>query len=395
MIKEIVRLEIGGSPRPELIADLAEVEVEEHVSSADVFRVRLSLSAQQDGTWKHLDDPGLAPWNRLAVIGGYPGDHDTLIDGYITHASVFLSSSGLEDSYLELTGMDATARMDLEDKQLAWPNKKDSQIAQEIFTSHGLSWEVEDTVAQPAERLSTVLQSESDIQFLRRLARRNGFECFVRGSRGYFRSPNLQDPPQKLLALRFGAETDLELVRLELDATPATSLEIRRIDPMEKTEQREALNQLPRRALGKRSLADLRGSALPSQRLLKQQPSSSSQEMRGRLRASYEPAAEFVRLSGEIDGRTYGAVLRAKRLVTVKGLGASHSGLYYVTRVRHLFSPEAYTQSFEAYRNGLDRLGVEDFAAPRSPVPLSAGASTQGNRTLPAQQGSGFSGVGP
>jgi hypothetical protein len=104
--------------------------------------------------------------------------------------------------------------------------------------------------------------------------------------------------------------------------------------------------------------------------------------MRGRLRQAYEGAGRFVTAEGEIDGRVYRAVLRARRLVTIKGIGETYSGLYYVTRVRHSFTVDGYTQQFEAYRNGLGLTGEERFAAAALPLALTpalAGA-------LPAQQ---------
>jgi len=391
MIQEIVQLRIDGKGCADLTPDIEAVEVEEHVGSADVFRIRLSITVQGDGTWRLVDDPRLVPWKRVEIVGGYPDSNDTLIDGFITHVGVMLSGSGVENSYLELTGMDASALMDLEERQQSWPNKKDSEIAREIFESYGFFWEIEDTVVQHQEATSTTVQTESDIRFLRRLAQRNGFECFVKGTRGFFRSPNMQDPPQKVLALQFGEGTNVSRVHLEVDATPPTSLEIRRVDPLAKTEDLERLDDLPRRALGSRNLKALRAGVRDGKRLLKQQQAGSVEEMRGRLRAGYEAAAEFITIAGEIDGRCYGAILRAKRLVTIKGASASHSGLYYVTRVRHLFTTEGYTQTFEAYRNGVGRVGGETFAAPPGPTPALAGArggsAAAANRLLPAQAG--------
>jgi phage protein D len=390
MIREIVNLSVNGQGVDDVVPDIAEIEVEDHVDSAAVFRVRLSLTPRGDGTWTYLDDSRFAIWNRLSVRAGYPSDNDTIIEGYITHTSVSLSGSGAAESYLELSGMDASVMMDLEEKQAAWPNKKDNEIAQQIFSSYGLSWEVEDTQLQHMEKVTTILQSESDIRFLRRLAARNGFECYVKGSKGYFRSPNLQDPPQPVLALQFGGETNLASAHFDVDGTPPTLLEIRRVDPIEKREDREKLTSLPRRALGKQSLKALRSSAPDGRRLLKQQPSAGTLEMQAKLRSGYDAAAEFVTIRGEIDSRAYGAVLRAKRLVTIKGAGSTYSGLYYVTRVRHVFNTDGYTQSFEAYRNGLGRLGTESFAAApalASIVPGSQAASVAaGSRVLPAQQ---------
>jgi phage protein D len=385
MIRELVILSVNGTRRDDLRNDLTEIEIEEDVESADVFRVRLAIAPQGNRTWRHLDDPDLAIWNRVAIRAGYPDNHELLIDGYVTHVDVALSGSGGEDSFVELSGGDASVLMDLEDKQVAWANKKDSDIAQEIFTSYGLSWEVEDTELLYSERLATTLQSDTDIRFLQLLAARNGFECFVRGGRGYFRTANLQEPPQKPITVPVGNAAAL---RFAIDGTPPTRLEISRLDPFEKREEREILAELPERQLAKRSLATLRGDSRVGRRLLRQPGVVSKQELRARLRAGYAAASGFVTASGELDGRSYGAVLRAKRLVTISGSGPSHDGHYYVTRVRHVLSGDSYVQSFVARRNAIGLLGTENFAAPPALAPItpSAGGSSTGNRLLPPQR---------
>jgi phage protein D len=387
MIAEVVRVSIDGRAQDVLVPDIVHIEVEEDLEQATAFRLQLAITTRSDGSWTYVDDPLFRVWRRFALEAGYPGATETLVDGYVTHVELMIGAEG--EPYLELSGMDLSAKMDLAEKQLAWPNKKDHQIAQEIFQSHNLSFEVEDTVATQGEALATVLQNETDIRFLRRLAARNGFECHVRGSTGYFRSPNLQEPPQKTLAIEFGRETNLAEIRIRVDGTPATIAEIRRVDPVAKQVEREILHASPRRALGAQPLAELRRGLPDGQRLLRRELAASPAEMRGRLRQAYEGASRFVTAEGEIDGRVYRAVLRARRLVTIKGIGETYSGLYYVTRVRHSFTVEGYAQQFEAYRNGLGLTGDERFAAAALPfaiAPVLAGASgPSGDRVLPAQ----------
>jgi len=389
VIAEVVRVLVDGSPADDLVPDLLTVEVEEGVDMADVFALRLAVVAQADGSWTYVDDPRLQVWKRVTVEAGYPDAVETVIDGYITHVEVFLS--GDQEPYLEIAGMDATALMDLEEKQAAWPNKKDHEIAQSIFGAYGLSYEVEDTVAQHAEAVSTVLQSETDIRFLRRLAARNGFECHVKGATGFFRSPNLQDPPQKTVALGAGEDATLVDLTARVDGTPATAPEVRRVDPVEKQEEVRRLTDAPRRRLGAETLAGLRGDLPDGRVLLRRQAAASTTEMESRLRGAHEGAGRFVALEGEVDSRAYRAVLRASRLVTVKGIGERYSGLYYVARVRHSFTADGYTQRFEAYRNGLGPTGEERFAMAATPLPIAAGGQASatrpaGNRVLPAQQ---------
>jgi phage protein D len=390
VITEVVHVSIDGAPQDDLVPDIVQLEVEESVSEADVFRLRLALRPLPDGTWSYVDDPRFQIWKRLAVEAGYPDNTQTLIDGYITHVELGFGSQ--EEPYLELTGMDPSVRMNLEDKQLAWANKKDHEIAQAIFSSHGLQYEVEDTVVQHSETVATILQSETDIRFLRRLAVRNGFECYVRGNTGYFRSPDLQQPPQKLLAVEFGPDTNVSTLKIRVDGTAPSASEIRRVDPLEKLEEKELLGQIPERKLGKQTLSDLRVGQPEGRIFLRREPSVAKEELQSRLRSAHAGASQFISVEGELDGRVYLAVLRSGRLVTLKGAGERYSGLYYVTRVRHSFSVEGYTQGFEARRNGAGLTGEEQFDAATLPMALAppslgggAGGSA-GSVVLPPQQ---------
>jgi hypothetical protein len=63
--------------------------------------------------------------------------------------------------------------------------------------------------------------------------------------------------------------------------------------------------------------------------------------------------ADAVTGRGELEVRRYGAVLRPRRLVAVRGAGPAFDGLHYVTNVTHRIKRGDYRQSFELVRNGL------------------------------------------
>jgi len=390
MIAEIANLAIDGAPQDDLVPDVIEIEVQEDTTAADVFRVRLQLTVLPDGTWNYIDDERFSVWNRVSVEAGYPDDSAAIIDGYITHVDVSIGGDG--DSHLEISGMDMSAMMDLDEKQLAWANKKDHEIAQEIFRTYGLSCDVEDTVFPSSDSIVTVMQAETDVRFLRRLAARNGFECYVRGGTGFFRSPNLQDPPQKLLATEFGGQTNLTSLSLRVDGSRVTDVALQRIDPMKKQVDNEQLSDSPLRRLGRQTLASLRSSVPAGGALAKHQPAASIAEMKARLRGAYQGANQFVAIDGEIDSRSYQHVLRAGKLVTVKGAGERFSGMYYVTRVRHHFTTDGYVQRFEGWRNALGLTGSEEFGESSLPEAVSSGVGgasvASGNRVLPLRQSS-------
>jgi hypothetical protein len=48
--------------------------------------------------------------------------------------------------------------------------------------------------------------------------------------------------------------------------------------------------------------------------------------------------------------------------VTIKGIGETYSGVYYVSHVTHSFTPDGYTQSFQVKRNAIHTTGAEDFS---------------------------------
>ncbi|HEY2990882.1 MAG TPA: hypothetical protein VGL11_24435 [Candidatus Binatia bacterium] len=63
--------------------------------------------------------------------------------------------------------------------------------------------------------------------------------------------------------------------------------------------------------------------------------------------------ADAVSGKGDLDVVRYGAILKARGLVGVRGAGTAYDGLYYVKSVTHKIKPGEYKQSFELSRNGL------------------------------------------
>jgi hypothetical protein len=60
-----------------------------------------------------------------------------------------------------------------------------------------------------------------------------------------------------------------------------------------------------------------------------------------------------VSANGTLDVLRYGGVLKARRLVGVRGAGPAFDGLYYVRSVTHNIKRGEYKQSFTLGRNGL------------------------------------------
>ncbi len=62
---------------------------------------------------------------------------------------------------------------------------------------------------------------------------------------------------------------------------------------------------------------------------------------------------DAVSATGSLDVNRYGQILKARRLVAVRGAGTAYNGLYYVNSVTHRIKRGEYKQSFNLVRNGL------------------------------------------
>src|SRR4051812_15240828 len=127
-----LRIEIGGAEVEDLYRDLLSLEVELDDELAGMFRMTLTLRLNPDGSWTYLDDELFVIWQRVVVTAGLADDSRELLAGYVTHLRPQFTV-GLEQSRLEIWGMDATVLMDRVDTLKAWPDKTDSDIAEDRF----------------------------------------------------------------------------------------------------------------------------------------------------------------------------------------------------------------------------------------------------------------------
>jgi phage protein D len=363
MERDHVIIEIGGAELPALYPDLLAVEVELDDELAAMVRLRIALLQRPDGTWPYLDDEAIAPWKPVTVTAGFETGAVELLAGYLTHVRpCFDPDPGRP--VLEVWGMDGSVRLDRAEKLRDWPGKTDSEIAAAIFDEHGLTPEVEDTTVTHEEAVSTVIQRETDAQFLKRLALRNGYECFVEGRTGYFRAPRVGASAQPVLAVHFGEATTVRRLSLELNALTPASVAMFQVDRVEKQVLEASVVASARTALGRTPAAGLLGPGIdPGQVYVAMNVTSGAPEMLALCRGLYHEAEWFVTGEGEIDGHRYGHVLKPRGTVTIKGVGETHSGVYHVTHVTHTFTAEGYTQAFRVKRNAIRPTGAERFAA--------------------------------
>jgi len=362
MVQIAATIKVDKKAAPDLLAAALELEVETDIRLASSFRIRLATFRQGDGTWGFLDDDRLQLWKPVEVSASLDENEQQLISGYITQIAAHIDPNK-GGSYVEIMGMDATCLMNLEEKIKDWPNKTDSDIAREIFSNYNLKSVIDDTGVVHDDKAATIIQRDTDIQFLKRLARRNGFECLVRGDTGFFRKPMLSAPSQPVLAAQFGSDTTLGSLDARVNAMRPMRVEMHQIDVIGKQLQAATADTGQQKQLGSTPALSLSvPNGVQSKMFVKQDVCVNQQEMQNLCRALFDEAEWFAQASGKIDTAAYGAVLQIMQPVPVKGAGTMFSGLYYVINVKHTFALNGYTQEFTARRNALAP-NASDFAA--------------------------------
>jgi phage protein D len=363
MQHENLKIEIEGSEIRELYNDLVSLEVELDEDLAGMFRLNLALLLQADGTWNYLDDERLTIWKEVVISAGFQSDSQQLLKGYVTHLRPVFGA-GLDQCHLEVWGMDASVLMDREEKLKDWPSKKDSDIATEIFSAYGLTPQVEDTGIVHDEQVSTIIQRETDIQFLKRLALRNGYECYVDGDTGYFQTPQLSGTTQPVLSVQFGDDTNVNRFRIEVNALATTNVAMFQVDRDSKDVLDATSTAGSQQALGA-SAADtyLSAGVPPGVIYVGKAVTTGTPEMTALCQGLCNEGEWFVGGEGEVAANQYGNVLKPRGPVTIKGIGETYSGVYYVTHVDHVFTADGYIQRFRVKRNGLMPTSEENFSA--------------------------------
>lgn len=364
MERENFTIEIEGEEVDDIFQDLISLEVELDDELAGMFRLRITTTLQRDGIWNYLNDERFAVWKQVTIKAGFESGTVELMSGYITHVKPYFDPDPSR-CVMEIWGMDGSVLLDREEKLKDWPNKKDSDIASEIFNLYGFTPEVDDTEVIHDEAVSTIIQRETDMQFLKRLAMRSGFECYVEGTKGYFRAPRVDESPQPVLAVHFGTETNVNRFSIEVNALTPANVAMFQVDRSNKETLDAAAEASQQTALGDTDAAGMLAAGInPGRIYIGMNAATGSPEMAALCQGLFHRAEWFVTGEGEIAGNRYRHMLKTRQTVTIKGMGETYSGVYYVTHVNHLFAPDGYSQFFRVKRNALMSTGSEDFSAP-------------------------------
>lgn len=364
------QLFINDAPaQPNLLAAIQEIEVEDHADMADMLRMRISISPNERcSAWTVVDErlfPRLRKVKVLVTVGTALAE--PLIEAYVIETNAdFQNQPG--QSVFNVVAMDATVCLILEQKVRSFPDMSDSDIAEQIFTEHHFQPVVDRTSVTRQDVDQATTQRGTDLQFLRHLAIRNGYEVYVEANpltqviEGHFHPPRLDQPAQGVLSVNFREHTNVNSFTARFDMLRPTTARVTGLDTGDLSDQQADSDSVALRELGSESAL-----STDHQRrvLLTHTGLSKAGELQTLSQAVVDRSSLAITGEGDLNTVAYGKLLRAKRTVKVRGAAGEFNGTYYVRRVLHTISGDGYTQRFTLHRNatGLSGETFQDSTA--------------------------------
>lgn len=344
---------------PEAIEALARVEITNDAAEGDGFQMTFTLG-RDVADFPLLSGGALDPFTRVIVgvmISALP---EVLIDGVVTHHELAPSNEpGM--STLTVTGRDVGAMLDLEERSARYENQPDALIVTTLlarYAEYGLVPMVTPTTDVPIVVQRTPWQQETDLRFIQRLAQRNGFVFYIEPltfltNTAYWGPENRLGVPQAALSMNMGDATNVTSLRFTNDALAPVGTTSTVLEP--NTGMSIPIPSLPSLRVPPLSA----GPTAPRRTvILRDTANQSTATAMTRSVAAATNSPDPVSGEGELDAVRYGAVLRARKLVGVRGAGATYDGNYYVRRVTHSIDTRGgvYTQRFSISREGTGAL---------------------------------------
>jgi len=326
------------------------------------FQMTFAISRRSPLNLSLLPSGFFDPKVRVIVVVTINGTPSVLMDGVITQQQLSPSNEPGQ-STLTITGEDLTRLMDMTDRTgLESYSAQSAQTRVETilgkYRELGFVPDVNSTGEQdqPNPEKITPEHRGTDLQYINDLARNEGYVFYLEPgptpglNRAYWGPETRSGIPQPALTSNMDAHTNVESLSfsyngfaksefmadiLDEDAAASRSVLVPAI---------AGLN-LP---LGKRTPPAFRKEKLN----VTGKFASNRAAAAGRVRAAQ--SADVISGSGQLNVLRYGGVLKARRLVGVRGAGVTYDGLYYVKSVTHSVKRGEYKQSFTLGRNALD-----------------------------------------
>jgi hypothetical protein len=360
----------GHQLAAEVLAQLDRLEVRESEDEPSVAALRFGLAQSDKGEFAPLDDELFTPAAPLAVEITAPGARALrLFDGFVSHVRPHFEAIE-SNCYVEVMAMDVAMILDAEERTESYPDKTDADAARDVLNRYQLPSTIDSTNATHEEKRQLLVQRSSDWDFLRQLARRNGFVVYFEYDPGqkkvaaFFRRRPVSDPPQPDLAVLTG-DANLNWIDLQLVSTGPVRHTGSSIDPIAKrlirSDGSPVLAPLGDALIDGDIEGGLQQAGASATTALLRDPVPLDAAIADEGSGATDRDLFAVEARGELDPELYRGLLRARRPVLLRGVGRRFSGTYFVRTVRTTLEEGVLTQTFVAERNAIGVAGSEPF----------------------------------
>ena len=346
-----ISIRVDDAP-DETVAAANSVMVSERIGQPTYLRLDYSLDIA-DGDLPLLKESKLGPGSNISVLVPTADETHCLVKGPVYGQEIHFEHGGAK-STLSVLAADSLIKLDREDKVVEWKDLTDSSAVQSILGSDFVP-DIATTAAGHQELKHTLIQRETDLAFIRRLARRNGFlfwlTCDAEGTEtAHFKRPPLEgDAVCDLIINLSDPKPNVTVLDISWDVERPTKAEAAELDLNSKSDITGDVERSPLTALGGSGLADIVSNPYVTHLYA---PVDDSGDLQARSEGALIDASFFVRATGTTSLTTLRKVLRAHTLVNLRGAGSRHSGLWFCSAVRHIIDVSEHRMEFELIRNG-------------------------------------------
>jgi hypothetical protein len=347
-----VSIRLNGIP-DEVVAGAAFVEIAERVGQPTYYQLEYSIDIAE-GDIPLLSESKFGPGSELSVLVPTPDATDCLVKGPVYGQRIHLAHGG-SGSTLTVQGADSSIKLDRENKAAVWADLTDSSAVSSILSQAGLAPDVETTQAGHFETKHTLIQRETDLSFIRRLARRNGFLFWITCDEfgietAHFKRPVLDGEAACDLVINLtDPKPNVGAIDITWDVERPTQTDSIEVDLNSKSDITGTIQKSPLTALGGTALSDIVDEPRIAHVFA---PVDDNGDLQARNEGTLIDASFFLRATGSTTLSALGKVLRSHTLVNLRGAGTRHSGLWFCSAVRHLIDSAEHKMEFDLIRNG-------------------------------------------
>jgi hypothetical protein len=342
---------INDTADDKLTQMVSSVEVYEKIDQNTTYKMDFMIDVC-DGDIAQALQKSTNPGAILSVLASVDDNMVCLVKGPVTTQQEHLQHGGA-GSWIHIEGEDTAHNMDLTVKFQTYDSATDADIVTKIIsTGNKMTADVEATPdSRHDEKNHVLVQTETDLNLIRKLARRNGFHFWVtytdKGvATGHFRPRNLNG--QSTADLIVNLDTyNMDSLRVSADPLRPSQTEGKQLNLRDKTKMGGTV-KLDDTVLGTSGLAAVAG-AVQSMHFA---PAVDDQgALNARSKGVLREAQWFINATCHTSLHRLCKIVRNHTIVSVVGAGSRHSGKYYVTGVRHKIDAADHNMDLELARN--------------------------------------------